>query len=709
MKHLWAMALMSAVAMLALCMSHVPACRADLPAVLDVSNPDSQTTVNGKPLKRVRVDGRDWLFWNPVAPSAEFTVTYRAGVWDLSGVDGLKVAVRNVSSAPAIVRMTAYDSDSRGLAGTCRSVTEVKAGETSELTLRLIRRPQDPTFEPFRPFYMYVKAINVRDNTVDPSHIVKVIVSANGADLAHGLDIGSILPGGKGVPSPVPFFPFIDQYGQYIHSDWPGKVYSDADFSILRDREERETSTSPRPQSWDKYGGWSDGPVLKATGFFHPAKEGGKWWLVDPDGKLFWSYGPTGVGFGGDVSPVTDRQNWFASLPPTDGPLGQFYHDGWGAMFRYYQYRWWRGFDIQQANLYRKYGPDYRDAVAQVSHQRLHSWGFNTIGNWSAPQVYLLHETPYTVPINSPSVSVMKGTDGHSFQDVYDPAWEPGLYAEMKKQRGKTAGDPWCIGYFVDNERAIGWRPRGASIGEMALEAPPTQPAKAQFIKLLQSKYKTIAALDAAWNTQYASWDALLAVHPQNKAADALLKTKAVLSDCGDFGMVFCERYFSVCRTAVKHVAPNNLFLGTRFYGHTDAEVVKMASRYMDVISYNIYDNPPDGRVNEYAKLDAPLMITEWGIGSDPIQTPFRDEKLTTELPSERAALMTRYVEHALRLPNLVGAHFFQFRDQPLSGRPDGEATLRGFVNVADTPNFELVSANRALGYHLYEIRANAK
>lgn len=159
----------------------------------------------------------------------------------------------------------------------------------------------------------------------------------------------------------------------------------------------------------------------------------------------------------------------------------------------------------------------------------------------------------------------------------------------------------------------------------------------------------------------------------------------------------------------MKDVAPRNLYLGSRFFGHTDPVLVAMASKYCDVISYNIYDNPPDSRVNQYSKIDAPILSSEWGIESDPMQTPFRADEHTNPTSEERAALMAKYMQHALNLPNLVGAHFFQYRDQPISGRPDGEATLRGFVNVADTPNFELIQANRKLAYPLYQTRLRGK
>jgi len=224
-----------------------------------------------------------------------------------------------------------------------------------------------------------------------------------------------------------------------------------------------------------------------------------------------------------------------------------------------------------------------------------------------------------------------------------------------------------------------------------------------QFIRFLKKKYADIEALNAAWKTRHKSWDAL----SENREAPNL-ENKQVLGDCGDFGMQFAQRYFSRCRDLVKQVAPNNLYLGCRFHGHIDPELVKLAAKYCDVVSYNIYDNPPDGRVSNYRDIDAPLLISEWGIDSDPQQTPFRGkEKPAT--PAQRAAQMTDYIRHAVRLSNVVGAHFFQYRDQPIAGRPDGEAVLRGFVNIADTPNFELIQANRRVAYELYQTRAAEK
>lgn len=175
--------------------------------------------------------------------------------------------------------------------------------------------------------------------------------------------------------------------------------------------------------------------------------------------------------------------------------------------------------------------------------------------------------------------------------------------------------------------------------------------------------------------------------------------------DCGNFGLKFAEKYFATARDAVKWIAPNNLYLGCRFHGHIDAAVVQVAAKYCDVISYNIYEEPT-GRLNQYrGKVDKPFLVGEFGVGSDLGQMPWRGAIYSHD-PNQRVRALEDYVRKAMTHPFLVGAHFFQFRDQPLTGRGDGEATLRGFVNTADTPHFELVQANRHLGYGLYPARA---
>lgn len=637
----------------------------------------------------------DALELRAVAQGEDASITFSSpeGPWDLSEYGEITIHLRNAGDEPAIVHGIVGSPGAEGYQDSCRGVLVLGPGEQGRLNVRLVRRPVDPGFDPFKPFLRYAKNINARDGTVDPSKIEHIRVIMDDPALGQALEIERITAAGEGAAETPAFFPFVDEFGQYIHADWPGKVYSAADFAARRAEEQAEMADYPGPADWDIYGGWAAGPTLEATGFFYPAKHEGKWWLVDPEGKLFWSYGPTGVGFGGPT-PITDREHWFRGLPDGDSPLGQFYGEGRGARDRYYRDKSYRTFDFANANLYRKYGPDYAQAVSELSHRRLRSWGFNTIANWSDEKVYLVRKTPYTVAVH------FGGPWLDGIPDAFDPFFRETVRERMERERGRSAGDPWCIGYFVQNELWWGYWDDGQAVALAALEAPADAAAKQAFVRDLRERYDTIAALNESWDTDHESWDAFL---ESSEAPDP--EREQVARDCGEFGLKFCERYFSIVREEVKRVAPNNLYLGCRFHGHIDLDLIKIAARYCDVISYNVYDREPGARLDRYlGVIDKPFIVGEFGVDSDPRQTPFRGEQLSVD-PQDRPRELTFYVERAFRHPLMVGAHFFQYRDQPVTGRGDGEAVLRGFVNAADTPHFELVQANRRVAYQLYEKR----
>jgi hypothetical protein len=275
----------------------------------------------------------------------------------------------------------------------------------------------------------------------------------------------------------------------------------------------------------------------------------------------------------------------------------------------------------------------------------------------------------------------------------------------LQREAHTSAEDPWNLGYFVDNELNWGNDPDGIAISLDVMRAQESQPAKRQLITDLRTEYSKIELLNRAWETTYASWDALA----QSRDLPAAISPGS-RKDLGIFGLKFIETYFSTVRDELKRVAPHNLYLGPRFNSSIHPTVMAIAAKYCDVISYNIYDANPVGRINHYPTIDKPFLASEWGIESDLQQTPFgrsADPKKDTWDPTTRTNFMKRYMRSATTNRFLVGAHFFQYRDQPISGRPDGEAVLRGFVNIADTPNDPLVRTNREIARQLYSQRAH--
>ena len=315
----------------------------------------------------------------------------------------------------------------------------------------------------------------------------------------------------------------------------------------------------------------------------------------------------------------------------------------------------------------------------------------NTIGNWSDPEIYGQQKTPYVVTASSGRRPI-EGSSGYwgKFPDPFDPDFAARTAASVQAQ-GEAARSAWCLGVFVDNELAWG---EELSLAVATLASPASQPAKRALLDDLQAKYDTIDRLNAAWGTQHASWDALLAGQQppdQDKARD----------DLAAFATRIAEKYFEVCRAAVKEAAPQTLYLGCRFAWVND-RAIRAAAKSCDVIGFNKYAySVADFRLPE--GVDMPAIIGEFHFGALD-RGMFHPGLKKTKDQAERAATYRDYVQGALRNPLLVGTHWFQFGDQATTGRGDGENYQIGFVDVGDTPYPELIAASREVGSAMYRL-----
>ncbi len=548
----------------------------------------------------------------------------------------------------------------------------------------------------------------VGEQSFDPRDLVCVRVFFPKPKEEHTVGIRRLFAGPReGKPSeilsrnaavqlpPEKFFPMIDKYGQYIHADWPGKVKSDADLKKNREIEDAKLAQAAARPDWNQYGGWTKGPKLAATGSFRAEKVDGKWWLVDPEGRLFWSHGVDCIRSSTADTPTSDREYLFAELP-FPWCVGKNY---WVAHGYYLGKKDVKTYNFTASNLFLKYGDDWKRLSAETVHQRLRAWGMNTVANWSDPEIYKLRKTPYTATLGTagPVIAGSKGYWGQ-FRDPFHPEFRTKFAETMKKQQ-ETAADPWCIGFYVDNE--LGWG-GDTSLASAALASPATQPAKIAVVEMLKEKYGTTDQLNASWGTSYADWKAMLA---SETAPDD--KKEAIKSDLRNGYDLIAEQYFSVIRDELKKIAPDKLYFGCRFAWVNDAVVVA-ASKYCDVISFNIYDYTlsklklPEG-------IDKGVIIGEFHFGALDRGMLHTGLKPTAD-QAARAEAYEKYVRSGLEHPNIVGTHWFQYGDQATTGRGgDGENYQIGLVDVCDTPYPETIDAVKKIGGSMYEIRRGGK
>lgn len=635
------------------------------------------------------------------SPWPGITLPAPGGKWDLSPFDHVAVDVKNTGANPVTVHCRVDNPGADGTSNCNNGSLALKPGESGALTVTIRRRAPGPAVKLFGMRGVPGGAAGA-EGTIDPANVTQLLVFVARPSEDHSFEIDNIRAAGRyaapTVPAPdKPFFPFIDTFGQYKHADWPGKVHSPDDLARHRRQEEKDLAEKPGPPDFNRWGGWAAGPALKATGFFRVEKHDGRWWLVDPDGRLFWSHGIDCVRTG-DLTPIDGRDEWFEDAPWLKSDFAEFLQASAYALHGHYAGKNPRCFNFASANLKRKYGADWRSISADLAHRRLRSWGMNTIANWSDRDTCLLRRTPYTATVNF-TARMLEGSQGYwgKFRDVFDPSFAAAIRKRMAEQTGSTAGDPWCIGYFVDNE--IAWGDE-TSLAVAALVSPPDQPAKMAFVDDLKAKYGDIAKLNAAWGTAHASWEAL-------RQSTAAPDRKKAWEDLTTFYTRTAETYFRTIRDAVKAVAPNQLYLGCRFaWGNPRATVA--AAKFCDVVSFNLYRRTvadfklPPG-------IDVPLIIGEFHFGALD-RGMFHTGLVKTASQEERAAAYRQYVQSALRHPNFVGCHWFQYRDQPATGRVlDGENYQIGFVDGCDTPYRETIDACRDVGYTMYRLRTKGQ
>ena len=90
------------------------------------------------------------------------------------------------------------------------------------------------------------------------------------------------------------------------------------------------------------------------------------------------------------------------------------------------------------------------------------------------------------------------------------------------------------------------------------------------------------------------------------------------------------------------------------------------------------------------------MLISEFQFGSAD-RGPFGAGVVAVAAEAQRGEAYARFVEAAVADPRIVGAHWFQYVDQPVTGRLlDGENSHVGLVGITDIPYGDFVRAVRA-------------
>jgi hypothetical protein len=487
-------------------------------------------------------------------------------------------------------------------------------------------------------------------------------------------------------PGPNQATPLIDQYGQSAQSMWTGKVASDADLQADNAAEIDWLAGHLPAHNVDAWGGLENaGWSVPGTGYYTVLKRNGYWWLISPAGNpVFYTglCGPPALDW--DVTPITGREWEFASLPANSAP-------GWmsnpwvaGDNTQYYSF--------VTGNLIRKFGAANWQALSTArTAERLPSWGFTGLGKWSS--------TVGNLP-NLPVLDVDAPTLPTGHIDPFDASVQQAFKSNLMAQIGPQVNDSTILGWSYMNEiQGIVL----AAEAQAILQLGAAVPAKQQMIQYgVEQLYAgNVSQAAAAWEVKAGSLAQLYATSPTPPASD--LETMREYYENAVLGFVYAT---------FKQVDPNHLYFGYWIVPGwwADSSDWTIAAANSDVLGFDWYAMELQSGIlpGLLKQVDKPTLIGEFSF--PPTYGLVRGFGVYTSANAadDEAAgqAYQQWMAAAVAEPTTVGTMWFQYRDEPVSGRgpcPDGAANALvcgehyafGVADETDRPKYALVERMR--------------
>lgn len=418
------------------------------------------------------------------------------------------------------------------------------------------------------------------------------------------------------------------------------------------------------------------------SGFFHTRQIDGRWWLIDPQGRLFYAVG-------------TDHIR---------------YQGHWCEKLGYEPYR-----KFNDA----RYGGE--EKWAEVTLDRLSRWGFNTLP-WGHSRILRHRGLAHTETVGMGSSFARKDAlcpvvHWTGFPNVFSPEWPAHCDTIAARGCAPQRNDPWLIGYFLDNE--LEWYGKSGEpwgLFDEAWKLPAAHTAKQAWVAMLREELGHAGRFAEHWGLEIANFDEL-AAH-QTPVAPRTPEARRIAA-----GWVreVARRYFEGCASAIRRHDPNHMILGCRFACQAPG-IWDVAGKFCDVVSVNHYTPidvergvPADvlEQIRAWHRLAGkPLMLTEWSFPALDSGLPCtHGAGMRVDTQSQRAACFRHYQTLMFTLPFMVGSNFFMWVDEPALGIRTGfpEDSNYGLVTEQDEPYAELTRTATQLHQRVYDLHRHGE
>jgi hypothetical protein len=403
--------------------------------------------------------------------------------------------------------------------------------------------------------------------------------------------------------------------------------------------------------------------VRGRAGFWRVAQDGdGVWWFLSPAGKLEF------------LNTVTNVQP-FQKGRDKNGP-------------HYVSPDWKGGIDTEVWDTAIEDADKNLEQWAARTVKRVEEAGFKGTGGWCNR---ILHKYDVTI---SRVLSVWSSIGRSKL--FYDPDWSSIAEDTIKSQVLPLRENKNLVGYFIDNE--LGWKDGFGWPGEYFDGLDGNNPNRQEVTKVIRSVWKTVEEFNKDWEVELKSWEEL-------NGWSILPKEPARASDRLRSAWLYylAKDYFKVTTELIRRYDGNHLILGVRYKGGAPVELFRASRGFTDVQSINIYRS--DARLNAelmgamYKEAEQPIVISEYGFHSldgrsgNPNLSGFIWGHVIDQ--QARADGYRFFTTRMARVPYIIGADWFQWNDEPPSGREDGEDVNFGVVDIKGKPYKRLVKAIR--------------
>ncbi len=302
---------------------------------------------------------------------------------------------------------------------------------------------------------------------------------------------------------------------------------------------------------------------------------------------------------------------------------------------------------------------------------------------------------PFTVVLH------MGARAGAPWWDMWDESVVNRMEELAKNAILPVKDSPYLIGYYTDNE--MGWW--NAMLLKMTWEHKPSSGARNRLVQLMRAEYQNDWQ---ALSRDFEAEGAMSFVDLEKGGKLYLRPGSQGIVAVNKFIRLIAERYYDLCRRIIRKYDPHSLILGDRYQAFFYPEVARAAAPYVDAISTNFNANWNDGTAVRYylstlhQLTQKPIMIGEYYLAA--MENRSGNQNNSAQFPlvqtqAERVRGFATTARYLCQTASVIGADWFQFYDEPMFGRDDGENFNMGLIDIYGKPYEELTRASRTLGW----------